>query len=109
MHGSDGSGGGQMVGGGSVGVTSGVSASIQLMNSIYDDLIHELVLDLCFAVHKHEKTASFQSADTTLTLDKLPQLPFSRPVVSRSHILLRLSAECELDMTVLRLTCSDSH
>ena len=32
-----------------------------LMANIYDDLIHELVLDTCYGVHKQEKTQSFTS------------------------------------------------
>ena len=35
------------------------------MQSIYDDLCHELLLDLCFAVHRQEKTATFGLRDPT--------------------------------------------
>ena len=43
------------------GMSSGVSASMALMANIYDDLVHELVLDTCYGVHKAEKTAAFAS------------------------------------------------
>ena len=53
--------------GGSAGMSSGVSASMALMANIYDDLVHELVLDTCYGVHKQEKTASFASDRTSHT------------------------------------------
>ena len=56
-----------LAGSGSVGLSSGVSASMALMANIYEDLVHELVLDTCYGVHKQEKTASFTSDSATPT------------------------------------------